>query len=109
MITKQHIVFFILLMHLSSKAQHTTEHTNMLWAVYHNTVRLNKNWAIVSDAQLRTKDWANKWSQLLVRSGLSYTFNDHIAVTSGLAFIKNAQYVEKQLFLKNAIPPVTAI
>ena len=105
MITKQHIVFVILLMHLSSKAQHKTEHTNMLWAGYYNIVHFNKNWSLVSDAQLRTKDWTEKWSQLLVRSGLSYTFNDHIAVTGGLAFLKNAQYVEKQLFLKNEWRP----
>ena len=67
-------------MPLASKAQHKTEHTNMLWAGYYNTVRFNKNWSLVSDAQLRTRDWTEKWSQLLVRSGLSYTFNDRCSV-----------------------------
>lgn len=105
MITKQHIVFVILLMPLASKAQHKTEHINMLWAGYYNTVRLNKNWAIGSDAQLRTKDWTNKWSQILVRSGALYNFNDKAAVTVGFAFFKNAQYMEKQLFLKNEWRP----
>lgn len=105
MVTRQHIVFIILVMNLSSKAQHKTEHTNMLWTGYYNTVRFNKNWSLVSDAQLRTKDWTEKWSQLLIRSGLNYAFNDHIAVTGGLAFFKNAQYVEKQLFLKNEWRP----
>ncbi|MEJ7671666.1 MAG: DUF2490 domain-containing protein [Chitinophagaceae bacterium] len=77
----------------------------MLWAGYYNTVRFNKNWSLVSDAQLRTRDWSEKWSQLLVRSGVSYTFNEHIAVTGGLAFFKNAQYAEKLLFLKNEWRP----
>lgn len=105
MITKQQIVFAILFIPLASKAQHKTEHTNMLWTGYYNTVRFNKNWSLVSDAQLRTKDWTEKWSQLLIRSGLSYAFNDHITVTVGFAFFKNAQYVEKQLFLKNEWRP----
>jgi hypothetical protein len=105
MITKQQIVFAILFIPLASKAQHKTEHTNMLWTGYYNTVRFNKNWSLVSDAQLRTKDWTEKWSQLLIRSGLSYAFNDHIMVTVGFAFFKNAQYVEKQLFLKNEWRP----
>ncbi len=84
-----------------SHAQQRTVHTNMLWAGYYNTVRFNKNWSLVSDVQLRTRDWTEKWSQFFVRSGLSYTFNDHAAVTGGLAFIKNAQYLDKLLFFKN--------
>lgn len=105
MITRQHIVFVILFVPVASKAQHKTEYTNMLWAGYYNTLQFNKNWSLVSDAQLRKRDWTEKWSQLLVRSGLSYTFNDHVAVTGGFAFFKNAQYVEKQLFLKNEWRP----
>ena len=102
---RQHIVFVILFMPFVSKAQHTTEHTNMFWAGYYNTVRFNKNLSLVSDAQLRTRDWADKWSQLLIRSGLSYSFNDHVAVTGGFAFFKNAQYVDKELLLKNEWRP----
>ena len=105
MITRQHIVFVMLFISLASKAQHKTEHTNMLWTGYYNTVRFNKHWSLVSDAQLRTKDWTNKWSQILVRSGASYNLNDKTAVTLGFAFFKNAQYVEKQLFLKNEWRP----
>jgi hypothetical protein len=105
MITRQHIVFIILFIPVVSKAQHTTERTNMLWAGYYNTIRFNKTWSTVSDAQLRTRNWTEKWSQLLIRSGLSYTFNDHVAVTAGFAFFKNAQYTDKQLLLKNEWRP----
>lgn len=101
MITRKHIFFIILFIPVASKGQHTTEHTNMLWAGYYNTVRFNKNWSLVSDVQLRTRDWTEKWSQFFVRSGLSYTFNDQAALTGGLAFIKNAQYLDKLLFFKN--------
>ena len=105
MITRQHIVFVILFMPIASKAQHTTVHTNMFWTGYYNTIHFNKKWSLINDAQLRTRDWTNKWSQLLIRSGLNYSFNDHITVTGGFAFFKNAQYVEKQLFLKNEWRP----
>ena len=105
MSAKQHIFFVALFIPFAVKAQQTTEHTNMFWLGYNNTARLNKNWSVVSDAQLRTRDWADKWSQLLVRSGLSYTFNERLNVTGGFAFFKNAQYVEKQLFLKNEWRP----
>jgi Protein of unknown function (DUF2490). len=88
-----------------SEAQHKIEHTNMIWAGYYNTIQFNKKWSVVSDAQLRTMDWKEKWSQLLIRSGLSYTFSERTAVTGGFAFFKNAQYSRKQLFLKNEFRP----
>lgn len=77
----------------------------MIWAGYYNTIRFDKKWSVVSDAQLRTRDWTEKWSQLLIRSGLCYTFSDRVTVTGGFAFFKNAQYSGKQLFLKNEFRP----
>jgi len=104
-IQKYHIVFVILFVPPALKAQKKTEHTNMFWAGYYNTIRFNKSWSVQSDAQLRTKDWMEKWSQFLIRTGLSYSFNDRIAVTGGFAFFKNAQYAGKQLLLKNEWRP----
>lgn len=105
MLTRRYIIFFIAFMPAALMAQHKTEHTNMLWVGYYNTIHFNKNWSIVSDAQGRTRDWSRKWSQLLVRSGVTYKFNDRVAVTAGLAFFKNAQYVEKRLLFKNEWRP----
>ncbi|MEP6617499.1 MAG: DUF2490 domain-containing protein [Ginsengibacter sp.] len=105
MFARKYIAFFILLVPFGLKAQHRTEHTNMLWVGYYNTIHFNKKWSLESDAHLRTRDWNDKWSQLLVRSGLSYKLNDHAAVTGGFAFFKNAQYVGKQLLLKNEWRP----
>ena len=95
----------MLLLPISSVGQHSTTHTNMLWAGYYNTVRLNPKWSIASDLQLRTKDWANEWSQLLVRSGLTYSFKKNLSVTGGMSFFKNAQYANKELLLKNEWRP----
>ncbi len=105
MIKSQYISFVILLMPFALKAQHKTTHTNMLWEGYYNTINFNKNWSLLSDAQIRTRDWTRQWSQILARSGVNYKINNRIAVTAGFAFFKNAQYANKELFLKNEWRP----
>lgn len=102
---RQLIFFIFLLIPAVSNAQHKTVHANLLWAGYYNTIQLNNHWSIVSDAQVRRRNWANQWSQILVRSGLSYSFNNNIAITGGMAFFKNAQYINTLLFLKNEWRP----
>lgn len=89
----------------ATKSQHKTVHTNMLWEGYYNTFFIDKKWSLLSDAQIRTREWAQHWSQLLVRSGMSYKVNEHVSITGGFAFFKNAQYVNKDLFLKNEFRP----
>ncbi|MEO6687389.1 MAG: DUF2490 domain-containing protein [Dyadobacter sp.] len=89
----------------ASKAQHTTEHTNVLWAGYSNIIHFNKKWSLVNDAQVRTKDWTKKWLLYDVRSGLNYSFNDRVSVAGGFALFRNAQYIEKQFFFKNEWRP----
>ena len=105
MITRNHIFQVILLIPLASKAQHTTQHFNVIWAGYNNTIRFNKKWSLVSDAQLRTKDWAAQWMLYDIRSGLSYNINEQVAVTGGFALFRNAQYVGSQHFFKNEWRP----
>jgi len=105
MVTRQHILFIFLFIPAAINAQHKTVHDNLLWAGYYNTIQLNNRLSIVSDAQLRSRDWVNQWSQILVRSGLSYSFNNNFVITAGMAFFKNAQYLNKQLFLKNEWRP----
>ncbi len=105
MITRQHILFIILFLPFAAKAQHTTEHTNILWAGYNNTVQFNKKWSLASDAQVRTKDWAQKWLLYAIRTGLSYGINEHAAVTVGFAVFETAQYAGKDLFFKNEWRP----
>ncbi|MEP6595112.1 MAG: DUF2490 domain-containing protein [Ginsengibacter sp.] len=105
MTIKQYILFIFITFPAVSDAQRTIQHTNLLWGGYYNTIVFNKNWSLVSDVQLRTKDWTDEWSQILVRSGMSYKFNDHLRIAVGFAFFKNAQYLNKQLLLKNEWRP----
>lgn len=92
-------------MPVTSTAQHTTTHTNILWAGYGSTIRFNKKWALVNDVQIRTKDWADKWLLYAVRAGLSYNINDHATVTAGLTLFEGAQYVGRDLFFRNEWRP----
>ena len=96
---------FMLCLPLALPGQHKVQHINMFWAGYYNTTRFNSKWSLSGDAQIRTKDWAGKWSQLLIRSGAGYNFNNRLSVTVGLAFFKNAQYADKDLLLKNEWRP----
>lgn len=96
------LIFFVI--PIISKGQHRTTHTNMLWLGYYQTIQFNKNWSLLSDAQLRIREWTDEWSQILVRSGLNYSFNDKSAVTGGFSFFKNAHY-EKTSLLKNEWRP----
>jgi hypothetical protein len=102
---KQLISFTLITFPLASTAQHTVQHSNLLWGGYYNTLVFDKNWSLVTDAQARTKYWTDEWSQILIRSGLSYKLSDHFKMIGGFAFFKNAQYVNKELFLKNEWRP----
>ncbi len=105
MITKQYIAFIILFLPIAAKAQHTTVHTNILWAGYNNTIRFNKKWSLVNDLQVRTKDWADKWLLYAIRTGLSYNINDNAAVTAGFTVFESAQYEGNDFFFKNEWRP----
>jgi len=104
---KQGIIIFLIVagIPIAAKSQYKTEHTNMLWEGYYNTFFLNKKWSLLSDAQIRTREWTQHWSQMLVRSGLTYKVDEHVSVTGGFAFFKNAQYANKDLLLKNEYRP----
>src|SRR5687767_5224719 len=105
MILRQYVFFIFLFIPAALTAQHKTVHDNLIWVGYYNTIQLNNHLSIVSDAQVRSRDWINQWSQILVRSGLSYSFNNNFTITGGMAFFKNAQYLQTILLLKNEWRP----
>ena len=105
MINIQHIVFSILFIPIAAKTQHTTVHTNLLWAGYSNTILFDKKWSLQNDVQIRTKDWADKWLLYGIRTGLSYNINKRFAATVGFTLFEYAQYEGKDLFFKNEWRP----
>ncbi|MCW3091009.1 MAG: hypothetical protein JWP81_2078 [Ferruginibacter sp.] len=75
---------------LSSKAQisKSTESVQQLWFGYFNQTRLTDKWGLWTDLHLRTReDFTNKFSQSIVRLGLTYYVNDATKLTAGYAYV----------------------
>ena len=51
--------------------------------------KLNDKWSVYFDFGLRRTDWLNKWSQTLVRPGITYTVNVSLSITAGVAWFNN--------------------
>lgn len=62
--------------------------SNMLWFGYFNRIELNKKFNLNSDIQFRSKGWLQSPSQLLGRTGLSYSFSKKLNATIGLAHFR---------------------
>ena len=88
-----------------AKAQRQKVHTNFLWLGHYSTIKLSDRFAVNSDVQVRIKDWTEKWSQQLVRSGLSYKLNSHVSFTAGGAWFRHAQYNDGQVLFRNEWRP----
>jgi hypothetical protein len=76
----------------SAKAQisKSTENIDQLWLGYFNQTRFNNKWGLWADLHLRTKeDFVNKFSQSVVRLGLTYYVNDATKLTAGYAFVSH--------------------
>jgi hypothetical protein len=82
---KVFVIGVVFLLSQLGLAQQRYDHLNQLWFGYYSNVKLSQRWAVNSDFQGRTTDWYNEWSQVLVRSGLAYKFNDKFALTVGFA------------------------
>ncbi|MBN8695103.1 MAG: DUF2490 domain-containing protein [Bacteroidetes bacterium] len=108
---KKNIVFFLLFSSLTLFSQNSLKHSNSLWFSDFTKVNFKKNWSFYFDFGLRGSDWAGKWSQQLVRPGLSYVFNEKVNITAGIAYFKHfstGSYREEfrgweQLLITNAV------
>ena len=85
--------FFILLFAASTityaQTPRKTTYNNLVWFGDFSKVKLNDKWSIYFDFGLRRADWWNKWSQTLVRPGITYTVNGNVSITAGVAWFNN--------------------
>lgn len=86
---KKTIVFSFIFSTTGLFSQNNFKHSNSLWLTDFTRINLKKNWAIYFDFGLRGSDWAYKWSQQLVRPGISYSINEKVNITSGVAYFKH--------------------
>ena len=92
------ILFFVATTISYAQAPRKTTYNNLVWLGDFSKVKLNDKWSIYFDLGLRRTDWLNKWSQTIVRPGLTYTVNENVSITAGVAWFNNytANYIRPE-------------
>lgn len=68
----------------------STAETEQIWLGYFNQTRLSNRFGLWGDFHLRTKDdFTNKFSQSIIRPGLTYYATDNTKLTVGYAYVAN--------------------
>src|SRR5215468_7550993 len=83
-----------LLLPAIASAQRTAINTNFnAWFMYFGDHSIaNTRWGIHLEGQLRRNEGINTWQQWLLRSGVNFQLNNHILITTGLAYVKSYPY-----------------
>jgi|GEM_PF-2440200 hypothetical protein len=108
---KKIIVSFLLFSSFTLFCQNSIKHSNSLWFSDFTKINFKKNWSFYFDFGLRGTEWAGKWSQQLVRPGVSYMVKEKVNITAGIAYFKHfsaGSYREEfrgwqQLLITNAV------
>jgi hypothetical protein len=64
----------------------TEKRNNLVWFGDFSKLKLNEHWSVYFDFGLRRTEWLSKWSQVLIRPGITYSFNENVSFTAGLAY-----------------------
>ena len=78
-------IIFLLFTTLSCVGQKNITYTNQQWFQYFNQFRLSNNWGVNSDFSLRRTDSFKDWSQITLRSGISYQIAENLQGLTGIA------------------------
>jgi long-subunit fatty acid transport protein len=76
-------VFFVSFLGAQTR---TIKKNDLVWLGDFTKVQLNKNWSVYLDCGLRRTEWLNKWSQILVRPGITYNLRENVSITAGFAW-----------------------
>lgn len=79
-------IFFVCVLHAQPK---TIKTSNLVWLGDFSKITLNKNWSVYFDCGLRRTEWLNKWSQVLVRPGITYNLKENLSITTGFAWFSH--------------------
>lgn len=86
---KQALVFVLSFISLYSFGQKKIAYNNLVWVGDFTTAKLNERWSFYFDFGVRRTEWLEKWSQVLVRPGLTYHFNKSVSATGGVAYFSH--------------------
>ncbi|MDQ3046545.1 MAG: DUF2490 domain-containing protein [Bacteroidota bacterium] len=86
------VVLFVLIFTTAlvfSQSERKVDRSNLLWFGDFGKFKLKEKWSLYLDVGLRRTEWLNKWSQTLVRVGITYSFNSRLSATAGLAYFNH--------------------
>ncbi|HEY0029702.1 MAG TPA: DUF2490 domain-containing protein [Bacteroidia bacterium] len=84
---------FFLLLFISvgsfAQVQRKTSYNDLVWFGDFSKGVLNEKWSVYFDVGLRRSEWLNKWSQTLIRPGLTFHLNKDVSITAGAAYFNH--------------------
>jgi len=88
---KRSVFIFCLLfsIYINVNGQKAIAHNNLVWFGDFAKGKLNDKWSIYFDFGFRRTHWLNKWSQILVRPGITYNLNSNVSATVGVAYFSH--------------------
>lgn len=87
---KKSVVLLLLLsIPVIVSAQRTVSRNNLVWFGDFTTAKVASRWSVYLDFGFRRTEWLNKWSQLLVRPGITFNVNEKISATIGVAYFSH--------------------
>ena len=87
---KRSITLYVLLLFTSMLfAQKNISHNNLVWFGDFTKASMNDKWSIYLDFGFRRAEWLNRWSQMLVRPGITHHFNKNVSLTAGVAYFSH--------------------
>ena len=63
------------------------------WLIYIGTKKVTEKWSIHNEIQYRNYEYSGDLEQLLIRTGVGYTFNNATNFLLGYGFIKSENYI----------------
>ncbi|MFL5764724.1 MAG: DUF2490 domain-containing protein [Bacteroidia bacterium] len=72
-----------------AQPQRKTSYNDQVWFGDFSKLRLNEKWSIYFDFGLRRTEWLDKWSQTLVRPGITRQLSPNVSVTAGAAWFNH--------------------
>ncbi len=81
------ILIFLVLPNNFLSQKHTINSENQIWLQYYAQTKLNDKFALLLDGGLRWKNLFEQRTQYIIRSGISYSLNPTIKVSTGFAHL----------------------
>lgn len=87
-------LFLAILLFFAAPLFPQTSTSSTGWYQYFGDHPLTDHWGIHAEGQWRRDKVITHWEQLLLRTGVNYTFNEHVTATLGYTYLRTFVYGE---------------